>query len=68
MPSAYVLAKDYLQQAQAILSNEVWKDEQVDTLITVAIARLHDLESVHLAPAGRPRHAVIERFGRKRPL
>jgi hypothetical protein len=48
MPSAYVLAKDSLQQAQAILSNEVWQDDQVDHLLGLAIARLLELEHQHL--------------------
>lgn len=44
MPSAYVLAKDNLEQARAILSNEVWHDSEVEYLLDLAIARLVALE------------------------
>lgn len=46
MPSAYVLAKDSLQQAQAILANEVWHDDQIAHLLEQAIARLAELDRV----------------------
>lgn len=52
MPSAFVLAKDNLQQARSILSNEIWFDREVDFLIDLAIARLWQLESDNI---GLPR-------------
>ncbi|WP_404406090.1 hypothetical protein [Pelagibacterium halotolerans] len=55
MPSAYILAKDKLEQARAMMANEVWRDDQVDHMLNIAIARLIDLDkslingSVHCA-------------------
>lgn len=45
MPSAYILAKDHIQQARAVLSNEVWFDAEMDHLFGVALARLDDLDA-----------------------
>lgn len=44
MPSAYLLAKDQIEQARAILANEVWFDIEVDRLFELAQARLAELE------------------------
>lgn len=44
MPSAYILAKDHIEQARAMLANEVWFDAEMDNLFDVALARLDDLD------------------------
>lgn len=44
MPSAYLLAKDQIEQARAILANEVWFDIEVDRLFELAQARLAELD------------------------
>ncbi|MCD7059167.1 hypothetical protein [Pelagibacterium xiamenense] len=44
MPSAYILAKDKLEQARALMANEVWQDDQIDRVLDIAIARLIDLD------------------------
>lgn len=45
MPSAYTLAKDQIEQARAILANEVWYDPEVDNLFELALFRLRELEA-----------------------
>lgn len=48
MPSAYLLAKDQIEQARAILANEVWFDPELDNLFELALFRLGELEgSLH---------------------
>lgn len=44
MPSAYVLAKDQIEQARAMLSNEVWHDAEIEALLERTIARLIELD------------------------
>ncbi|WP_127144833.1 hypothetical protein [Pelagibacterium montanilacus] len=44
MPSAYVLAKDHLEQARAILASDVWHDDELAQIIERAVGRLDDLE------------------------
>lgn len=51
MPSAYLLAKDQIEQARAILANEVWFDPQVDHLFELALYRLQELEATTMASA-----------------
>lgn len=45
MPSAYLLAKDHIEQARAMLANEVWFDAEMDHLFEVALARLNELDA-----------------------
>ncbi|WMT91466.1 hypothetical protein [Pelagibacterium sp. H642] len=45
MPSAYLLAKDHIEQARAMLANEVWFDPEMDHLFDVALARLNALDA-----------------------
>lgn len=45
MPSAYTLARDKLEQARALLANEVWRDDQIDRVLDIAIARLIALDA-----------------------
>lgn len=44
MPSAYVLAKDHIEQARAMLSSEVWYDEKIESILDQAVARLAELD------------------------
>ncbi len=44
MPSAYLLARDRLEQARAILANEVWFDTRLDDLLKLGLLRLYELE------------------------
>lgn len=44
MPSAYLLAKDQIEQARAILANEVWFDAELDHLFVLAQTKLAELE------------------------
>lgn len=44
MPSAYLLARDQIEQARAILANEIWFDIEVDRLFELAQARLAELD------------------------
>ena len=52
MPSAYLLAKDQIEQARAILANEVWFDAELDHLFVLAQTRLAELERKIDAPVG----------------
>lgn len=45
MPSAYLLAKDHIEQARAMLANEVWFDAEMDRLLDVALNRLNALDA-----------------------
>lgn len=59
MPSAYILAKDHIEQARAMLANEVWFDAEIDHLFDVALARLDTLDEKVFddpveVPSGRP--------------
>jgi hypothetical protein len=45
MPTAYLLAKDRIEQARVMLANEVWYDPGVDRLLGVALARLDELNA-----------------------
>ncbi|MAN77658.1 hypothetical protein OF122_16310 [Pelagibacterium flavum] len=45
MPTAYLLAKDRIEQARAMLANEVWFDAGMDHLLSVALARLDELDA-----------------------
>ncbi|HCO54715.1 hypothetical protein V6617_14385 [Pelagibacterium nitratireducens] len=45
MPTAYLLAKDRIEQARAMLANEVWYDAGMDHLLEVALARLDELDA-----------------------
>ncbi|WP_417579895.1 hypothetical protein [Pelagibacterium sp.] len=45
MPTAYLLAKDRIEQARVMLANDVWFDADMDRLLGVAIARLDDLDA-----------------------
>lgn len=55
MPSAYILAKDHIQQARAVLASEVWFDAEIDRLFAIALARLDTLDAkVFDEPATRP--------------
>ena len=45
MPTAYLLAKDRIEQARAMLANEVWYDAGMDHLLDVALARLDELDA-----------------------
>lgn len=44
MPSAYLLAKDHVEQARAIIANEVWYDREVDSLLARTISQLVKLD------------------------
>ncbi len=44
MPSAYILARDKIEQAKAMLDSEIWRDETVSGLATALIARLSELD------------------------
>lgn len=44
MPTAYVLAKDHIEQARAMLSSEVWYDGEIETILDSAIAKLIELD------------------------
>lgn len=44
MPSAYILARDKIEQAKAMLESEIWRDETVSRLATALIARLSELD------------------------
>ena len=44
MPSAYVLAKDHIEQARAMLSSEVWYDEKIESVLDQAVERLVELD------------------------
>ena len=44
MPSAYTLAKDQIQQARAMLANEVWFDTELDHMFEIALMRLEELD------------------------
>ncbi|WP_421952862.1 hypothetical protein [Pelagibacterium sp.] len=45
MPTAYLLAKDRIEQARAMLANEVWYDAGMDHLLGIAVARLDELDA-----------------------
>lgn len=45
MPSAYILAKDHIEQARAMLANEVWFDAEMDQLLEIALAQLTTLDA-----------------------
>lgn len=45
MPSAYLLAKDHIEQARAILSSEVWHDDEASHLLDCLADRLVELDS-----------------------
>ena len=45
MPTAYLLAKDRIEQARAMLANEVWYDAGMDHLLDIALARLDELDA-----------------------
>lgn len=65
MPSAYILAKDQIEQARAMLANEVWFDPQLDHLFEVALFRLDELQDVVDAPVPlHPRSAVMPNAAR----
>lgn len=59
MPSAYVLAKDNLEQARAILANEVWHDSEVEYLLELAITRLAALERHIVDVVPHPQHGRL---------
>ena len=44
MPTAYRLAADKVEQAQAILASELWYDQQVTELLGALSARLGELD------------------------
>lgn len=44
MPTAYVLAKDHIEQARAMLSSEVWYDGEIETILGNAVAKLIELD------------------------
>ncbi|WP_196259457.1 hypothetical protein [Pelagibacterium limicola] len=46
MASAYLLAKDKLEQARAILMAEAWFDPEADHLFELAIRRLIELDNL----------------------
>lgn len=50
MPSAYLLARDNLEQARAILANDVWFDTRIDHLLDLAISRLLELDATIADP------------------
>lgn len=50
MPSAYLLARDNLEQARAILANDVWFDTKLDHLLDLAVSRLLELDSTMADP------------------
>lgn len=58
MPSAYILAKDQVEQARAILANEVWFDAQLDHLFELALVRLAQLQDVVEVPAPLHPHTI----------
>ncbi|HWJ89130.1 MAG TPA: hypothetical protein VNS12_13765 [Pelagibacterium sp.] len=53
MPSAYILAKDRIQQARAMLANDIWFDAVTDHLFEVALARLDELDAGVFDDAGK---------------
>ena len=69
MPSAYLLAKDHVEQARAMLANEVWFDAEIDQLFDAALARLGALDArVFDGPTVRnPRGAHMRRSARLMP-
>ena len=68
MPSAYLLAKDHVEQARAVLANEVWFDAEIDQLFDVALARLSALDArVFEGPVRPPRGAHMRRSARLMP-
>jgi len=50
MPSAYLLARDNLEQARAILANDVWFDTKLDQLLDLAVSRLQELDAAIADP------------------
>jgi len=55
MPSAYILAKDHIEQARAMLAGEVWFDSGLDQLFAMALTRLDELDAkVFDDPVVRP--------------
>lgn len=62
MTSAYLHARDMIQQARTILTNDAWFDSEVDRLLDRAIIRLAELDDKRgrevlapLRPAGSRR-------------
>lgn len=45
MPSAYRLACDKIEQAQAILNSEIWHDQRSAALMLQLVERLYELDS-----------------------
>lgn len=67
MPSAYLVARDNIEQVRAILANDAWFDAQVEHLLVLAISRLQELDHM-VALTGEPYPGAPSRDQRRRQM
>lgn len=65
MPSAYLLARDQIEQARAMLTNEIWYDPETDHLFELALNRLDALDAALARETGLAPGATRMPQGRK---